>query len=186
MGSQLDLISVLWYVEWLHLHYPPSLKICEFFTLQTWKNISAVILCHTTMATWLVTGFAHVCSWCFSDCVPSVSGNGACRHGWECWEERKQPGWHVDWSIANHCQTGRNPCQLCLPPPSTSVWISGRHARWHSKFVTRCKDLQLCFHYFICHRFSGEYDTVDFLLANMELITSVFVRLCAILIINFF
>lgn len=117
MGSQLDLISVLWYVEWLHLHYPPSLKICEFFTLQTWKNISAVILCHTTMATWLVTGFAHVCSWCFSDCVPSVSGNGACRHGWECWEERKQPGWHVDWSIANHCQTGRNPCQLCLPPP---------------------------------------------------------------------
>lgn len=35
----------------------------------------------------------------------------------ECWEERKQPGWHVDWRIANRSQTGRNPCQLCLPTP---------------------------------------------------------------------
>lgn len=108
----------------------------------------------------------------------------------ECWEERKQPGWRVDWRIANRSQTGRNPCQLCLPTPppplSTSAWISGRHARWHSKFVTCCKDLQLCFHYFICHRFSGEYDTIDLLLVDMELITSVYVRLCAILIINFF
>lgn len=40
----------------------------------------------------------------------------------ECWEERKQPGWHVDWRIANRSQTGRNPCQLCLPtPPSVRL-----------------------------------------------------------------
>lgn len=162
--------------------------MCVFHP-HTWKNISAVILCHTTMSTWLVTGFAHVCSWCFSDCVPSVSGNGACRHGGSAGRrESSQGGTLTGGSPTALKQVGIHANSASLPPAplSTSVWISGRHARWHSNFVTCCKDLQLCFHYFICHRFSGEYDTVDLLLADMELITSVYVRLCAILIINFF
>lgn len=53
----------------------------------------------------------------------------------DSWEERWQPGWYADWTSANLSQPGRDPCQLCLHL-CLSLWTSGRHACWHSKFVT--------------------------------------------------